>query len=174
MPHIHTNPGEHDFAASAFIIRTDGPEPRLLLHLHKKFGRYFHFGGHVELHEDPWQAVIHEIAEEAGYRLDQLKLLQPPDRVKALPTEKVHPQPMAIVTHPIGEDHHHTDIEYVFTTDQPPALMIDASESQDFILVSLSDLEQNRYDISDNLAVLACHALAVCLPKWEAIKPPNA
>lgn len=35
MSHIHTNPGEHDLAASAFIIRTDAPEPQLLLHVHK-------------------------------------------------------------------------------------------------------------------------------------------
>ena len=36
MPHINTKPGQHDFTASAFIVRLDRSEPQVLLHLHKK------------------------------------------------------------------------------------------------------------------------------------------
>lgn len=77
MPHIHTQPGQHDHTASAFIIRTDGTEPRILFHMHKKIKKLMQPGGHVELHETPWQAVVHEIEEEAGYEISQLKILQP-------------------------------------------------------------------------------------------------
>ena len=45
MAHIHTEPGQHDFTASAFIIRTDTPEPKLLLHRHKLVGKYLQIGG---------------------------------------------------------------------------------------------------------------------------------
>jgi 8-oxo-dGTP diphosphatase len=66
MAHIHTKPGQHDFTASAFIIRIDTPKPKVLLHMHKKLGVLLQPGGHIELNENPWQAVHHEIEEETG------------------------------------------------------------------------------------------------------------
>jgi hypothetical protein len=30
MPHLHHDPGHHDFTTSAFIVRTDGPEPAVI------------------------------------------------------------------------------------------------------------------------------------------------
>ena len=65
MPHIHTKPGQHDHTVSAFIVRLDGKQPRILLHRHKKSGVYMQFGGHIELHENPWQAISHELLEES-------------------------------------------------------------------------------------------------------------
>lgn len=41
MSHIHTKPGQHDFTASAFIIRTDGTEPRAMVHMHKKTSQIY-------------------------------------------------------------------------------------------------------------------------------------
>jgi 8-oxo-dGTP pyrophosphatase MutT (NUDIX family) len=58
MPHIHTGPGEHDHTASAVIIRNESDGPKVLLHLHKKLNRLLQPGGHVELHETPWQAYF--------------------------------------------------------------------------------------------------------------------
>ena len=66
MAHVHTQYGEHDQTASAFIVRTDTEQPKLLLHLHKKLGVLLQPGGHVELQENQWQAICHEIQEETG------------------------------------------------------------------------------------------------------------
>lgn len=171
MPHIHTQPGQHDFTASGFIIRTDGPEPKLLLHKHKKIGRYYHFGGHVELHETPWQAIIHELQEESGYLLSQLQLLQPKDRLSSLPNEIIHPQPVAIVTHSIEGDHNHTDIEYAFMTNEEPAHRIDSSDSADFILVSQADIDAGLYDIPEDMVSLCTYVLQQILPNWDVVDP---
>src|SRR3712207_4516473 len=103
MPHIHTQPGEHDFTASGFIIRTDLEEPKIILHMHKKLGVYLQFGGHVETREDPWQAVTHELREESGYDMDQLKVLQPRDSIKRLSGIKLHPTPFYLNTHNFNE-----------------------------------------------------------------------
>jgi len=46
---------------------TEGAEPRIILHKHRKLNKLLQFGGHVELDETPWQAVLREIAEESGY-----------------------------------------------------------------------------------------------------------
>ncbi|MGH7926471.1 MAG: NUDIX domain-containing protein [Candidatus Binatia bacterium] len=138
MAHIHTQPGQHDHTASAFIVRIDGDEPRLLLHLHKKLGTLLQFGGHIELHENPWQAVAHEIFEESGYALKQLRLLQPPDRIKVLSGAVLHPSPVCYSTHPFNDDleHFHTDATFAFVTNEPPQYAISDGESADVRLLT--------------------------------------
>src|SRR3954466_7704978 len=63
MPHIHHEPGQHDFTTSAFIVRTDRSEPQAVLHEHRKIGKLLQFGGHIELTESPWQALLREVRE---------------------------------------------------------------------------------------------------------------
>ena len=76
MAHIHTEPGQHDHTVSVYLVLLDGKTPEILLHLHKKYRRLMQFGGHVELNEDPWQAIIHELEEETRYVISELKILQ--------------------------------------------------------------------------------------------------
>jgi 8-oxo-dGTP pyrophosphatase MutT (NUDIX family) len=76
MAHIHTEPNQHDFTASAFIVRDDMDEPRVLLHMHRKLGRLLQPGGHIELHEHPWDSIAHELQEETGYMLADVEVLQ--------------------------------------------------------------------------------------------------
>ena len=61
MPHIQTGPGQHDTTSRALIVRLDTPSPQILLHIHKKYGRLMQLGGHVELTETPWQAVLTDL-----------------------------------------------------------------------------------------------------------------
>ena len=63
MAHIHDQPNQHDLTACAFIIRQVDGEWRCLVHMHKKLGKLLQIGGHVELHETPWQSVAHELRE---------------------------------------------------------------------------------------------------------------
>ncbi|MDQ5885925.1 MAG: hypothetical protein QG628_322, partial [Patescibacteria group bacterium] len=115
MSHLHTQPGQHDVTVSAYIIRTDRPEPVLLLHMHKKLKKYLQFGGHVEHHEDPWKAITHEVLEESGYDMSQLVLLQPQIRLKKVTDTKLHPIPVTLLTHDFpGLDHYHSDIAFAF------------------------------------------------------------
>lgn len=117
-----------------------------MLHIHKKLKKWLQFGGHVELHETPWQAISHEIQEESGYQLSQLKLLQPKQRIRHTPDASMHPIPFYDQTHgfpgdPAAPDHHHTDRGYVFYTDQEPAGAIDDGESTTIKLFSLTDIQ---------------------------------
>lgn len=99
MAHIHTNPGEHDLTTSAFVVRDDLETPKLLLHMHKKLHVLLQPGGHVELREDPWQAITHELKEESGYALEELEILSP----KA-PNAKLHPVPVVVNTHNFDDE----------------------------------------------------------------------
>ena len=54
MPHIHNQPGQHDICVSGYIVKiTEGAEPRIILHKHRKLNKLLQFGGHVELDETP-------------------------------------------------------------------------------------------------------------------------
>jgi len=148
MPHIHTANGHHDSTVSFFIVREDFDEPKLILHTHRKTGRLSMFGGHVELNETPWQAALHEITEETGYLHSQLRILQPPLRIKSLTDAAVHPQPVLHSTgqYPVEPVHFHTDIMYALTASEEPELSPEDGESTDIRLFTLAELKEISQD----------------------------
>lgn len=177
MPHIHTQDGQHDLTVSMYIIRTDFEQPKLMLHMHKKVNVWLQFGGHVELNENPWQAVEHELLEETGYEFSQLKLLQPQDRLLELNTGHaiLHPQPAYVNTHPIatpdlkGAKHYHIDLGYVFVTDQEPKHELAAGESSTIKLFTRAELDGIQDKTWDDTLTICRHIFDVCLPKWEEV-----
>ncbi len=172
MAHIHTDPGQHDHTASGFIVRIENGVPKLLLHVHKKLGVLMQFGGHVELHENPWQAVIHEVQEESGYSIDQLTLLQPKDRVKHLTGVVLHPVAATSLTHKFKEGHFHTDTQYVFITDEQPKFDVAEDESADIHALSREELlAQPKDKMPANIREIGLFIFDTCLPKWERVNP---
>lgn len=175
MAHIHTQPGQHDATTSAFIVRADGPEPAVLLHLHKKLGTYMQFGGHIELNETPWQAIVHEVKEESGYDMSQLKLLQPKQRLMHLSGADLHPYPVCINTHSFPDlNHFHSDIGYAFVVDGPPSVQVSGDESKTFMRITRDELVALPKElIIDNVREIGLFVLDVCLRDWQQITPPQ-
>ncbi len=173
MPHIHTEPGQHDHTASAFIVRFDEGVPKLLLHKHKKLGRLMQPGGHVELHETPWQAVLHEISEETGYDIAQLQVMQPADRLKHMSGEaKLHPVPMTHSTHKYSKDvdHYHTDSNYLFVTDELPAGKPLDDESAELRWLTCEELKALEPHMTfENIREVGLHMFAAYLNSWERV-----
>jgi 8-oxo-dGTP pyrophosphatase MutT (NUDIX family) len=171
MAHTHTEPGQHDQTASAFIIRTDFAEPKVVLHTHKLLKKYLQFGGHVELNENPWQAIAHELREESGYTLDDVQLLQPPHTIRVTKEATLHPQPLSHITHTFpGLDHYHTDSGYLFTTDHAPRHQPDPGETVGITLFTrqqLLDLPKDR--IPENVRATYLFALETALKHWELV-----
>jgi 8-oxo-dGTP pyrophosphatase MutT (NUDIX family) len=172
MSHIHTEPGQHDPTVSAFLFRTDFDEPKLMLHRHKLLDRYLQFGGHIELNETPWHAIIHELREEAGYDIEQVQVLQPKERLRELPGAVLHPQPVVQNTHRLGKDHFHTDISYAMITNQEPRYSPEEGESTDIQLFTRLELEALGEDmIIPNVKYLALYILDHCIETWEPVSP---
>ena len=172
MPHIHTEPGQHDQTASAFIVRTDTPEPTILFHMHKKVHKLLQPGGHVELHETPWQAVLHEIEEETGYKLSQLTVLQPQQRIKSLTGAVNHPVPLNQNTHLFkqGMDHFHTDTAYAFMAGGEPMGTPGDLESSDLRWLTAEQLRtMDQAEIGQNSREIALYTLAEIFGNWESI-----
>src|SRR3989344_4294444 len=59
MPHIHE---KIDFTAEALIVYAG----KVLLRMHDKYDLWLGVGGHIELNEDPNEAVRREAKEEVG------------------------------------------------------------------------------------------------------------
>jgi 8-oxo-dGTP pyrophosphatase MutT (NUDIX family) len=79
MPHIHDI---YDFTASGFIIHPS--EAKILLLKHKKIGKWLQPGGHIELNENPVQALTHEIEEETGLKPNQYTIIEPAESPKPI------------------------------------------------------------------------------------------
>lgn len=174
MSHIHTGPGQHDLTASGLLVRVDGPEPRVLLHRHIKLNKIMQFGGHVELNENPWQTLIRELQEEAGYDIDQLRVLQPKQRIKKLtPPSIILPQPVCVLNliYTGVESHFHDDLMYGFVISDEPRHKISSYESSERLLLSREELLAIPQDqIFDDVREISLYILDVCLVEWEAIK----
>lgn len=140
MPHIHTAPNQHDTTVTAFIVRIDEDEPKLLLHMHRKFGILMPPGGHIELDETPWAAMSHELEEESGYVLSELDLLQPKVRLEAASRIVIHPQPFLSNTHAVSDEHFHTDLDYLLIAHDAPSRLPHEGESNDLRWLSASEI----------------------------------
>jgi len=149
MAHIHTEPGQVDHTVSFFVLRLDqefGLEPRLTFHRHRKSGKLQMFGGHVELNETPWGALLHELTEESGFEWDQLAVLQPTRfQILELPGVVVHPQPLLSSTgrYPFEDSHYHSDSLYVLTAREDPRGEPEEGESTEIHLLSRAELESH-------------------------------
>jgi len=176
MPHIHTEPGQYDHTVSIYIFRTDFDEPKVMLHFHRKFSTYAQFGGHIELHENPWQTAIHELKEESGYDIEQLRILQPEGSTPRMTTAVVHPFPAihATLTYPGQSGHFHTDTMYAFTADEAPRNMPDEGESTDIQLFTKQELISLSNDKIDNVTrEAALYIFDNCLVTWRPLLPSD-
>ncbi len=171
MGHLHTKPGEHDLMASAYIVRLDDGQPKIMVHKHRKLGRYLQFGGHVEQNENPWQAVLRELLEESGYEADQLKLLQPPyDYLSQLNTVNLHPHPICISTYPAAKGHKHTDICFAFVASEPPRNSVADDELTEVKLLTHQAFNAlNDEQVFGNVRDVVEYIFTTALPEWKPV-----
>ncbi len=108
MPHIHE---KIDFTAQAWIVYED----KVLLRFHEKFSEWLGVGGHIELDEDPIQALHREALEEVG-----LKIILPGEPAERDPLFTALPAPAFMNRHRINDSHEHIGMEYfvLATTDK--------------------------------------------------------
>ena len=170
MPHIHTKPGQHDHTVSIYVFRTDFDTPKVLLHFHHKMKAFAQFGGHIELHETPWQAAVHELKEEAGYDIHTLQLLQPQHRLQSIEGAVIHPQPVVHATmgYPSNGGHFHTDSVYALTADTDPESLPEEGESSDLRLFTRNQVATSM-EIDTITRDIALHIFDEILPTWDRI-----
>ena len=146
MPHIHTQPNQHDMTVSAYIVRKENDEWKYLVHFHKKIEVLMQIGGHIELDETPWQTVAHELEEESGYTPYELTVVQyTADRPKQA-GNVTHPTPLLVNTHNVGNDHYHSDLCYAFVASGLPSRHVAVDESADIRWLTRDELATGARD----------------------------
>ncbi len=118
---MNCEPGH--FTGSALIV--DVNAGKVLLHLHKKLGKWLQFGGHADYETNLFEAAIRETKEETGL-----------EDLFSLADDFSNPSPVDIDTHLIPEgkgrpEHWHLDFRYVLGTRSPEAVMVDAEHESD-------------------------------------------
>ncbi len=173
MPHIHTESGQHDLTTTAFIIRRDGDSVVGLVHKHKKLGLLLPVGGHVELHETPWAAVVHEVAEESGYDMEQLMVLQPKVRIRTMDGVKTHPVPLFLQTHEFKKnaDHFHVDIGFLFIAQDLPTKLPAEGESSELLWLTNEEIKARKEEMPEDIAQIYDFCLTTALSEWEEVSP---
>ncbi|KPV52397.1 NUDIX hydrolase [Kouleothrix aurantiaca] len=91
-----------DFTATTFVVS----ENKTLLLLHRKLGKWFPPGGHIEPGELPDEAALREVREESGLDVELL------DAGRPIGTIRMLPQPFCILLEDISPDHQHIDLIY--------------------------------------------------------------
>ena len=102
MSHIHE---KIDFTVVAYIINSS----KVLLVLHKQLKRWLPIGGHIELNEDPEQALFREIKEECGLEIEIIG--KKPDYKDDI-TQPLY-SPAYLDIHKISESHQHVGMVYI-------------------------------------------------------------
>ena len=92
-----------DFTATTFVVWRG----RVLLHKHKKLGRWFPPGGHIDPYELPDDAAVREVLEESGVPVELVG-------ERALPVEEPRQlvRPRGVQLETISPGHEHIDLIY--------------------------------------------------------------
>jgi len=104
MAHIHS---QYDFVVSAYIVYSN----RVLLVYHNALQKWLPVGGHIELDEDPEEALFREIHEETGLVKNQLILHSNCSFLISEGT-KFLPTPSFLDVHAISKTHKHIGFTY--------------------------------------------------------------
>lgn len=136
MPHINE---KIDFTIGAYIVFED----KVLLILHKQLKKWLPVGGHIELDEDPEQALLREIKEESGL---EVEIVASKPNLES-PGTKFLPTPEYLDIHEISNSHKHIGMVY-FAKAITENVMLQEAEHDDIRWFSQADLEDTTLNLT--------------------------
>ncbi len=152
MPHIHE---KIDFTVAAYIINSGD----LLLVNHLQLKSWLPVGGHIELDQDPEEALFNEIGEETGLLPNQLELLTQKTN-EQFPNIKFLPVPNFFDIHDITDAHRHVGIGYVIRS-RAREVVLAEKEHSDIRWFTAQELEDPSLNIFKSTRYYARRALDI-------------
>lgn len=146
MPHIHE---KYDYTITVFIVYGN----KVLLVNHPRYGKWIPMGGHIELDEDPEEALYREIKEETG--LETEILAERPSVVS--PGTKFLPTPNYMDVHEANPPHKHISLTYFAKAVNDNHVLSD--EHDDMKWFTAEELEDPVYNLSASVKFYAVKAL---------------
>jgi len=150
MPHIHDL---IDFTVAAYIVHDN--KVALINHLQLK--KWLPVGGHIELNEDPEEALFREIKEETGIDKSDLTVLSSKPEIASDGTKFLF-TPSFLDIHKITETHRHVGITYLLSS-KTDKLVLAADEHNGIRWLGLSELENKEFEISPAVKFYAEEAI---------------
>ena len=136
MPHIHQL---YDFAVSIYIVHNS----KVLLVHHPRYAMWLPVGGHIELDEDPEQAIHREVQEETGLAI---RLLSDRPNIVSKGT-KFLSTPNYLDVHEANLPHRHIGLTYFAVTDSDQHQL--SAEHSEINWLGLDDLDNPKYQLSN-------------------------
>jgi 8-oxo-dGTP diphosphatase len=148
MAHIHKL---IDFVVSVYIVYDN----KVLFIKHKEMNTWLPIGGHVELNEDPEQALTREIKEECGLKV---KILgnRPKIISKTLIRSLIPPTYLNI--HRINKNHKHIGLEYIAVA-RSSVVRLNKQEHEAYKWFSLKDLDNRKFSLRGGVKFYAKEAI---------------
>lgn len=143
-----------DFTVGAFIVFDN----KVLLVDHIKLKRWLPVGGHIDLGEDPDQALFREIEEESGLSEDDIEVLS--DKVTDLYQQgtKFLYRPEFVDIHNISEVHKHVGLMYVVRS-KTDKIVLAEKEHNGIRWFTKEELDDAKYNVSNAVRFYATKAL---------------
>jgi len=154
MPHIHE---QIDFTVSAFIVHKN----KVLLRMHDKYKIWLGPGGHIELDEDPNEAVVREVKEEVGLDVELFKgpnHPSSPDIYDETHHKELIP-PQFLNRHHTSPSHEHIDLVYFATAKSNLVKQGETEVSDNIHWFTKEDLTDPQYTINEDIRHYAQKAL---------------
>jgi len=149
MAHIHD---KIDLTVEVFVVYKN----TVLLRKHDKYKIWLSIGGHVELDEDPNQAAVREVKEEAG--LD-VKLVGNVPVFSQSETYKELLPPRFLNRHRINETHEHVSMIYFAAAETYSVTQGENEVSDEIHWFTREELDDPKYGIKDSIKHYAKKAL---------------
>lgn len=138
MPHIHD---KYDFVVSAFIVYDN----KVLLVHHPRYDKWIPMGGHIELDEDPEEALFREIKEETSLEVEILASKPDVDQNDT----KFILSPSYIDVHDASATHKHIALVYFARAKNAKYVLSD--EHSEINWLSLDDLDKPKYNLANSV-----------------------
>lgn len=149
MPHIHE---KYDFTVTAFIVNTEG---KVLLVNHPRYNKWIPVGGHIELDEDPDEALFKEIREETGLVTTPLTTKLEIDS----PGTKFLLTPNYVDAHEANPPHKHIAFIYFMKAESNDFKISD--EHTDMRWFTESELDDEEYTLDPSIIYYAKEAITI-------------
>jgi len=148
MAHIHEL---IDFVTNIYIVFED----KVLLIHHKELNKWLPIGGHIELDEDPEEALLREVKEECGL---EIEVLGEKPLVQSEGTKFLY-SPAFLDIHKISNTHRHVALNY-FAKAKSNNVVFNKKEHDEIRWFTKKDLDDPQFKIEPAIKFYAKEALS--------------
>ncbi len=152
MAHIHE---KIDFIVSAYIVH----DRKVLMVFHKELQCWLPVGGHIELDENPEQALFREIQEETGIDQNNVTVLSSKAHFSSSDSQALY-TPNFLNIHKINDAHQHIGLIYILIS-RTNAIQLAEQEHEAIRWFSRDDLDNPEYSMRENVHYYANQALTM-------------